>query len=200
MALVTIQDKYLTDIADAIRKQNGTDTAYKPKEMADAINNISSSKSLDTKGNPLTLAAFLTQTNLAILDEPELEAIGSCGNQLFLTSVKLPSCKFVYQEAFKNCPELTRVELSANCGQIGKMAFMNCEALETLIIRDPVPPLTGSNLSMLDAHVFDGTPIQGSTGYIYVPRAAVSDYQNHASWSYFRGSFRAIEDYPDICG
>lgn len=41
MALVTVNDTTLTDIADAIRSKNGQETLYKPSEMPDAIEAIS---------------------------------------------------------------------------------------------------------------------------------------------------------------
>lgn len=41
MALVTVSDTTLTDIADAIRVKNGTSNTYKPSEMPDAIEAIS---------------------------------------------------------------------------------------------------------------------------------------------------------------
>ena len=37
MAKVLTDDKHYTDIASAIRTKNGTETTYKPDEMADAI-------------------------------------------------------------------------------------------------------------------------------------------------------------------
>ena len=40
MATVTIDDKNLNDIANAIRNKNETTTRYKPGEMATAINQI----------------------------------------------------------------------------------------------------------------------------------------------------------------
>lgn len=40
MSNVVINDNHLKDIANAIRSKNGTDIKYKPKEMADAIVNI----------------------------------------------------------------------------------------------------------------------------------------------------------------
>ena len=40
MAIVTINDSNLTAIADAIRTKNGTETTYKPSEMAAAIANL----------------------------------------------------------------------------------------------------------------------------------------------------------------
>lgn len=42
MSLVTIDDSYFTDIANAIRGKNGETTTYKPNEMAAAISAISS--------------------------------------------------------------------------------------------------------------------------------------------------------------
>lgn len=41
MAIVTINDENLTNIANAIREKNGTETTYKPSEMAAAIQAIS---------------------------------------------------------------------------------------------------------------------------------------------------------------
>ena len=41
MSLVTIDDSYFTDIANAIRGKNGETTTYKPNEMAAAISAIS---------------------------------------------------------------------------------------------------------------------------------------------------------------
>ena len=40
MAIVTINDEHLTNIADAIRRKNGTDNTYTPDKMADAIKDI----------------------------------------------------------------------------------------------------------------------------------------------------------------
>lgn len=41
MAIVTVNDEYLTDIADSIRSKLGVQTTYKPSEMAGAIESIS---------------------------------------------------------------------------------------------------------------------------------------------------------------
>ena len=42
MSIVTIDDSYFTDIANAIRGKNGETITYKPSEMAAAINALSS--------------------------------------------------------------------------------------------------------------------------------------------------------------
>lgn len=44
MAVVITDDKHYTDIAAAIRAKNGTDTKYKPSEMATAIAALSGAK------------------------------------------------------------------------------------------------------------------------------------------------------------
>ena len=40
----------------------------------------------------------------------------------------------------------------------------------------------------------------GLQGYIYVPKALLEDYKVATNWSVYADKFRAIEDYPDICG
>lgn len=37
-------------------------------------------------------------------------------------------------------------------------------------------------------------------GYIYVPAALIDEYKTATNWATFADQFRAIEDYPDICG
>ena len=38
--IVTLNDSYLTDIADAIRETAETETTYYPSEMSSAVNNL----------------------------------------------------------------------------------------------------------------------------------------------------------------
>ena len=47
---------------------------------------------------------------------------------------------------------------------------------------------------------FEGTPIESGTGYIYVPAALIDSYKTATNWTQYADQFRAIEDYPDICG
>lgn len=60
MAIVTINDSNLTAIADAIRAKNGTETTYKPSEMAAAIN------ALPTGGGALDFLTNETDYGVAI--------------------------------------------------------------------------------------------------------------------------------------
>ena len=42
--------------------------------------------------------------------------------------------------------------------------------------------------------------IEKGAGYIYVPSALVDAYKADSKWNAYANQFRAIEDYPDICG
>ena len=65
MAVVTISDSILTDIADAIRSKNGTENTYKPSQMPDAIEAISGggitptgTKEITSNGTGIDVASY----------------------------------------------------------------------------------------------------------------------------------------------
>ena len=60
MAKVLTDNKHYTDIADAIRAKNGTDNTYKPSEMADAI------EAITTGGSDVGLDDFIPEEAFAI--------------------------------------------------------------------------------------------------------------------------------------
>ena len=97
------------------------------------------------------------------------------------------------QYAFYGCSALTTADFPM-ATRIGSYAFRSCSNLTTLILRsETMCTLSGTN-------AFNNTPIASGTGYIYVPRALVDSYKAASNWSTFANQFRAIEDYPDICG
>lgn len=71
----------------------------------------------------------------------------------------------------------------------------NCGSLETVILRktDTITTLAATN-------AFDGTKIKSGEGYIYCPSALIEEYKAATNWSTYANQFRAIEDYPEICG
>ena len=95
---------------------------------------------------------------------------------------------------FRKCDSLEKVDLGENLASIIGNPFSNCTNLAALIIRrtDGIPTLVSSG--------FSGTKIASGTGYIYVPSAIVDSYKTAENWSTYADQFRAIEDYPDICG
>lgn len=154
--------------------------------------------------------------NLEEIDLPNCEYIGSqsfayCGlknvylpKALSLTgsvfvrcekleTICLPEATSSFQSALNYCISLWKCDFH-KMTNIQKI-FTGCASLTALILRkeDGICSLTASsNLS--------GTPIANGTGYIYVPASLIEDYKVATNWATYANQFRAIEDYPDICG
>lgn len=94
----------------------------------------------------------------------------------------------VREHAFWAVDSLTKVDL-LQATRIPAMAFYNCSALATLILRS-------SNLcSLVTTSALFGTAIANGTGYIYVPSALIDQYKAAENWSTHAAQFRALEDY-----
>ena len=65
MSIVTIDDSYFTDIANAIRGKNGETTTYKPNEMAAAISALSSGGGNITQWGKMFFSSSPSQINLS---------------------------------------------------------------------------------------------------------------------------------------
>lgn len=109
-----------------------------------------------------------------------------------LTDVNIPNLSKIGRGWFKDCSSLEKLDTYAR--HINDNAFLR-SAIDTFITRktDAVATLTSIN-------AFQGTPIESGTGYIYVPKALIEDYKVATNWINFAEQFRAIEDYPEICG
>lgn len=135
-------------------------------------------------------------TKLVSVNLPLVTTIGSyafygCSG---LVTAKLPKLTSVSTQAFYSCTKLQH----ADCGQLGNIpaqTFNACSALTELILRK-----TGSICTLSNVNGVNNTPIGKGTGYIYVPSALIENYKANSVWSTFANQFRAIEDYPDICG
>lgn len=92
---------------------------------------------------------------------------------------------------FTNCTKLKKLDFH-KLESFSAYSVIGCTNLETLIIR--TPSVCGFNT------ILQNSKIAGGTGYIYVPAALVDEYKVANSWSTYADQFRAIEDYPDICG
>ena len=122
----------------------------------------------------------------------------SIGNYAFykcydLKNANFPVATSIGNDALERCNTLTKADFPV-ATSIGSYAFYYCSALKALILRSE----TMCKLS--NANAFTYTPIKSGTGYIYVPSALLASYQAATNWSTFSAQFRAIEDYPDICG
>lgn len=129
-----------------------------------------------------------------------LDSCKSFGTQCFtgcssLETINVPSFNgTVYTQEFKDCTSLKKIDFGGNVKFTKTQAFMNCTALEAIIMRgDTAGTLANTNN-------FEGSSIESGTGYIYVPSVLLEEYKAATNWSTFASQFRAIEDYPDICG
>lgn len=123
----------------------------------------------------------------------------SLGTYAFYNCDKLPSVTFplattVPDHGLYSCAVLKKADFGA-ATSIAANAFAYSAALVTLILRR-----TSAICTLANKNAFTDTPIEGGTGYVYVPAALVDSYKSASNWSTYANQFRAIEDYPDICG
>ncbi len=111
-----------------------------------------------------------------------------------ISSINFPLATSVPTQCFYSCGILKKADFGA-AKSIAASAFPYCEQLVTLILRrsDAICTLANKN-------AFTDTPIEDGTGYVYVPAALKEQYAQSANWSAYANQFRAIEDYPEICG
>lgn len=125
-----------------------------------------------------------------------LKVVPNCGfkGNERLEQIHLPVCEEIGAEGFEWCGF---AKADFPCVRIIKnYAFYEVLELETLILRSPVP----AQLQASADNVFARTKIVSGTGYVYVPRALVKQYQTATNWAAIAGKIRAIEDYPEITG
>lgn len=98
------------------------------------------------------------------------------------------------KEAFYGNKDLTKVDLPETVSKIKESAFASCSALTALILRRSSAIVTAGST------VLGTIGSSGVSWYIYVPSALMATYKANENWSDYASRFRAIEDYPDICG
>lgn len=158
-------------------------------QMCESMNSVDFSSAIECGEG-----SFYSCTALISIDLPNVITIGAksfyqCTN---LKSVNCPNVETVGANAFQDCTSLSSVDFK-NLGTMGASAYVGCSALETVIIRSATLCAGSSNM-------FRATKIASGGGYIYVPAALVDSYKTATRWSTYANQFRAIEDYPDICG
>lgn len=121
---------------------------------------------------------------------PLLETIGTSSfNCRVLEEIHAPLVTSVGSTAFDGCSMLKSIDFQ-QVGTIGANAFRSCTLLETFVNRKQDAVCT-----MANKYVFQSTPIESGTGFIYVPAALIDSYKAATYWSTYAAQFRAIEDY-----
>lgn len=227
---MAITDK-LAAVADAIRGKTGKAEKMTLDQMPVEIESIQTGggdlKALvartitELKDNQVTHVGNSALRNCTVLTSVDLPNVTSSDMYAFagctaLASVNLPLIQTVHQYCFDHCTSLEEVVLpyAVNinnagfqyCSKLKKIdtsvlrnlrltSVSYCSALTMLILRNE------EAVCILQDVELRGTPIAAGTGYIYVPRALLSDddatkdYRRATNWSNFASQFRALEDY-----
>lgn len=143
----------------------------------------------------------LTSVTIPIAETVNTKAFNGCG---VLSELNLPSAVNIGSNTFYQCYKLTKIDMHAAMS-IGNTAFMYCYSLTTVIIRTSEMCTISSNI-FTNCYHFSGTvdatynPNGNKDAYIYVPKSLIDTYKAAEYWSSYSSQFRAIEDYPGICG
>lgn len=141
------------------------------------------------------VSVFYSDSRLIRADFPKLlkttQALFSACSAL--KDVNLPVTNQLRSNTFDGCSSLEKIDLP-KVTTINNNVFSKCGMLTAVILRSNTVVALGATNS------FNNTPIANGTGYIYVPAALVDSYKSATNWSTYASQFRAIEDYPDICG
>lgn len=111
-----------------------------------------------------------------------------------LEEAKLTNIETMISGCFYSCTSLKKVDIGEKLASIDGNTFYNCSSLEALIIRKTTLCKLSSTTT------FNGSLVNSGRGYIYVPKALLTEYQAATNWVRFKNQFRSIEDYPDVCG
>lgn len=188
--IVTTDNKHYGDIANAIRAKLGAEDTYKPDEMADAILDISSG------GDPYEIINSIINGSIVELVTYEVGRVlplSSTGPDILPNLERIIVPHVSYMNTMRNCAKLKTVDTGST--YFGAQVFLNCYALDTLILRaDKIPTLANSS------NTFFGTKIDHGEGYIYVPTTLYESYKTATNWTVYQAQMRKIEDYPEITG
>lgn len=132
----------------------------------------------------------LTEINAPKVTDTGTYAFYACG----LKSVNFPLLTPIRQNCFSSCKKLEKADFGA-AEAIGQEALAYAIALRTLILRN-----TSKICTLTNKNALRDTRMNYDDGYIYVPAALIETYKTATNWSTYSAKFRAIEDYPDICG
>lgn len=153
--------------------------------------------------------AFTSCSALASVNLPKATSIGQyafnqCNN---LRSIVLPSLTSVSTNAFRDMQYAETIDLP-KLTAIPANAFYGCRGLKALILRSETVVSLANTSAFTNCYRILGTKNAGfnpngeKIGFFYVPKALIEQYQSATNWSSdsLVTQFRAIEDYPDICG
>lgn len=141
---------------------------------------------------------------LTQLDIASVEQIGSRAfNQTKIETLVLPNLITLQIGAFSGMSNVTKIDIGNSfTGSIYASTFQNDATLTTVILRKTTGIVTMGATGAPQDNPFLNSGILNDGGYIYVPSTLVDTYKTNSAWLKYVNAdkFRAIEDYPNICG
>lgn len=220
-----IEKATLTAIADSIRAKKGTTADIVPEnmpteiasieggggggEMAGALADKSITEFISDNCTSLGEYSFRVCKKLKTLIAPNAKSVGTYAlyQCSALKSLTLPSVTSIAANAFR---ELTNAEVIdfPKLTEIPANAFYSCRGLNALILRSNTMVTLANTNAFYQCYRILGTKNSGynpngeKIGFIYVPKNLLEQYASATNWSDedLVTQFRAIEDYPEICG
>lgn len=211
---LAINKSTLDAIGDAVREKKGTEDLILVEDLADEVKSIESGGDTtyedwlitrdysirEYENNRVTSVGTSCFSGMSdILTSISFPNVETIGNSAFYSSKALKSCyipkvKTIGNTVFYGSTELEYLDLPC-VESIGTNTFYGCRKLATLIIRT-------ENCTLAAWQSLNATAIyyEDDNAYIYVPKSAIDTYKTATNWSRYADRFRAIEDYPEICG
>lgn len=218
---VPIPDGYIKPSGELQVTENGTHdvTAYAsvnvnvPTDGSDDMAGALASRTItEFSSNSCTQIgeySFRDCGSLTTLVAPNAKSVGTyalygCSK---LKSIVLPSVTTVAANSFREASNLEVIDLP-KLTAIPATAFYGCRGLKALILRSETMVTLANTNAFTQCYRILGTKNSGynptgeKIGFFYVPKALIEEYQAATNWSSesLVTQFRAIEDYPDICG
>lgn len=136
--------------------------------------------------------AFQYCTSLSNVNLPECTNVDSSAFSYCekLQNVNIPKCTIIKYGTFEYC-NLKKIDLNV-VEKIEAYAFWNCKLLECVKILN-----TETVCALANKSAFSNTPIENSTGYIYVPDALVNEYKKATNWSVFANQIKPLSEYVE---
>ena len=190
--------KFLTDLADAVRKLLNITDKLKPSVMIEYIKSVinadfvADNSITEYRSDRLTSLrnyAFTNCTNLTTIDLPNVINIGNraFSNCLSLVNVNISKVRIINEYSFYYCKKIETLRFPI-VYEIRGNAFDQCSQLNTLI-------LTYSNVVKLTStSALSNTSIASGNGYIYVPDALVNSYKTATNWTVYADQIKSINE------
>ena len=151
-----------------------------------------------------------TFSSCGALEYADISAIADGYSSTFRYCDSLKECRVfgattLSSYVFSGCYVIEKIDLPV-VSSIGTNVFYGDYSLKTIILRSPILCVLSNINAFQNCYHFYGTvnstynPNGDKDGYIYVPKALIEGYKVATNWSTFADQFRAIEDYPDVCG